>query len=85
MRDLDEKNEYRHKQAAACRTAATVSTVAEVRQAFLDLEQGWLQLIGAAPETSPTSHADADVKTDKLKSKRRRCKSHSAMISSSNK
>jgi hypothetical protein len=54
MKDLEEKNEYRHKQAAACHSAATSTSSPEVRRAFLDLEQGWLQLIGNAPE-EPTS------------------------------
>ncbi len=79
MKDSEEKNEYRHRQAAACHTAATASGVAEVRQAFLNLEQGWLQLIGAAPETSDIRHAEADLKVDKVKSKRARSKSENAI------
>jgi hypothetical protein len=72
MKDPEEKNEYRHKQAAACHSAATASSVAEVRQAFLELEQGWRQLIGAAPEASASPDAGPEKKVAKAKSRRKR-------------
>lgn len=50
MKDPEEKNDYRHKQAVACHSAATSSNSPEVRRAFLELEQGWLQLMENAPE-----------------------------------
>jgi hypothetical protein len=40
---------YCHRQAAECARAALEATLAEVREAYVSLEQGWLHL---APETS---------------------------------
>lgn len=51
MKDPEEKNEYRHKQAVECHSAAAASKSTEVRRAFLELEQGWLQLLGEASAT----------------------------------
>ena len=39
-----EKNEYCREQAAECASAATASVLADVKEAYLNLEQGWLQL-----------------------------------------
>lgn len=51
MKDAAEtKTEYRHKQAAACHSAAASSSSSEVKRAFLELEQGWLQLMGTISE-----------------------------------
>ena len=39
----DQKAYYR-RQASECAAAASATSVAEVKQAYLDLEQGWLSL-----------------------------------------
>jgi hypothetical protein len=49
-KSLDGKNDYRQEQAAVCHRAATSASFPEVRRAFMELEQGWLQLIGSAPD-----------------------------------
>jgi hypothetical protein len=41
----DTKVPYRHKQAIECFAASRCAKAPEVRRAFLELEQGWLQLI----------------------------------------
>jgi hypothetical protein len=35
---------YCHQQAAECASAATTAILGEVRQAYLNIEQAWLQL-----------------------------------------
>jgi hypothetical protein len=47
-----ERTAYYHQQASACATAAVTTVIAEVRQAYLDLEQGWLCLAPKVEETS---------------------------------
>jgi hypothetical protein len=48
MRDPTKMHRYCQQQAQDCLKASESSAFSEVRRAFLDLEQGWLQLI---PET----------------------------------
>jgi hypothetical protein len=48
MINPDDKDKYRQKQAAECHVAAEATTFSEVKQAFLHLEQGWLQLLPEA-------------------------------------
>jgi hypothetical protein len=47
-----QRTAYCQEQAAECAKAAVSSTIAEVKEAYLNLEQGWLQL---APEVADTS------------------------------
>lgn len=55
---------YYRRQASACATAALATAIAEVRQAYLDLEQGWLCL---APKVEGNSAASALLKsTDEI-------------------
>lgn len=42
-------------QASACATAALATAIAEIRQAYLDLEQGWLCLTPKGDENSAAS------------------------------
>lgn len=44
---------YYRQQASACAAAAVVSTVAHVKQAYLDLEQGWLCLVPKPEQPVP--------------------------------
>jgi hypothetical protein len=53
---------YCRRQACTCGTAALATNIAEVKQAYLDLEQGWLAL---APKVEQT--ADAAVATRPLR------------------
>ena len=59
----DDKDEYRRKQAADCRVAAELTTAPEVREAFLHLEQGWLQLLPEGEvELSCSAHSSKERK-----------------------
>jgi hypothetical protein len=49
---------YCRRQAAECARKALEATLAEVREAYVNLEQGWLQL---APETSDNQKASTEV------------------------
>ncbi len=73
-KNTEDKNEYRKVQADACHSAAGSSSSAEVRRAFLELEQGWLQLMGVAPEETPRDLASSDQKVRAVPSKARRRK-----------
>jgi hypothetical protein len=53
--DDAERTAYYRRQASACATAAVATAIAEVRQAYLDLEQGWLCLAPKAEESSVVS------------------------------
>lgn len=54
-----ERSVYYRQQASACATAALTTASAEVKQAYLDLEQGWLCL---APKVEDSSAVSAAVK-----------------------
>lgn len=47
-----DRSAYYRKQASACATAALSVAAAEVRQAYLDLEQGWLCLAPKVAESA---------------------------------
>lgn len=44
MPRLREKNEYCREQAAVCATAAIATVLPDVKEAYLNLEEAWLQL-----------------------------------------
>lgn len=73
-KNTEDKNEYRKVQADACHSAAGSSSSAEVRRAFLELEQGWLQLMGIAPEESPRALTGDDQEARAVTPKARRRK-----------
>lgn len=74
-KNTEDKNEYRKVQADACHSAAGSSSSAEVRRAFLELEQGWLQLMGIAPEeTRDLASSDQKVRAVLSKARRRKGK-----------
>jgi hypothetical protein len=52
-----ERTAYYRQQASVCSTAALTTTIAEVRQAYLELEQGWLCL---APKSENSSTVSAE-------------------------
>jgi hypothetical protein len=52
--DADRTAHYR-RQASACATAALATAIAELRQAYLDLEQGWLCLAAKGDGSSAAS------------------------------
>jgi hypothetical protein len=66
MTDPDDRDEYRQKQAAECHVAAEATKFSEVRQAFLHLEQGWLQLLPEG-DLQQTSSAAGRKKRNKSK------------------
>ena len=49
---------YYRQQASSCATAALTTAIAEVKQAYLDLEQGWLCL---APKVEPSRDDPVDA------------------------
>lgn len=53
--DDADRTAYYRRQASACATAALTTVISEVRQAYLDLEQGWLCLAPKAEGSSATS------------------------------
>jgi hypothetical protein len=59
------------KQAAECAAAATATVLAEVKEAYLNLEQGWLQLAPEIQQPKPfsliceSSNADDDQRPEK--------------------
>jgi hypothetical protein len=55
-----ERAVYYRQQASSCATAALTTAIAEVKQAYLDLEQGWLCL---APKVEPSLDAVVDPKS----------------------
>ncbi len=61
-KDADRMAYYRQ-QASACATAALATAIAEVQQAYLDLEQGWLCLAPKAKESLDSSR-DAELRSD---------------------
>jgi hypothetical protein len=62
------KNEYCREQAAECASAATATVLADIKEAYLNLEQGWLQLahefeeMPKSPITSEHGHKDQSSK-----------------------
>jgi hypothetical protein len=63
------KNEYCREQAAECASAATATVLADVKEAYLNLEQGWLQLahefeeMPKSPITSDSGQKDQSSKS----------------------
>jgi len=60
--DADRTAHYRQ-EASACATAALKTTIAEIKQAYLDLEQGWLCL-APKPENSSAISAEPNTALD---------------------
>ncbi len=56
---------YYRQQASSCATAALTTAIAEVKQAYLDLEQGWLCLTPKV-ETSRDDLVDAAAGRDSV-------------------
>jgi hypothetical protein len=54
-RPADKRTAYCRQQAAECALAATTAILGEVRQAYLNIEQAWLQL-------APDINSDSDRK-----------------------
>lgn len=64
--DDDKRTTYYRRQASACATAAVATAIAEVKQAYLELEQGWLCLapkpkdgLDRSSQAEPASSAEA--------------------------
>jgi hypothetical protein len=55
MSRSSERTTYCRKQAAECAAAATATALAEVKEAYLNLEQGWLQLVPEIEQPKPFS------------------------------
>jgi hypothetical protein len=50
-----ERTAFCRKQAAECAAAAAAAVLAEVKEAYLNLEQGWLQLVPEIEQPKPFS------------------------------
>jgi hypothetical protein len=55
MSRSSERTAYCRKRASECAAAATVTALAEVKEAYLNLEQGWLQLAPEIEQPKPFS------------------------------
>ena len=55
-----ERATYCRQEASACAQAALTTVIIEIKQAYLDLEQGWLSL---APKVVENTDAATDPKT----------------------
>jgi len=53
-----ERTAYYRQEASACATAALTTAITEIKQAYLDLEQGWLCLAPRVEET-PAGSVDS--------------------------
>jgi hypothetical protein len=49
-----ERTEYYRQEASACAAAAATTAIAEIKQAYLELEQGWLCLNPKRSENEPS-------------------------------
>jgi hypothetical protein len=65
MPNQDARTAYLRNQATQCAKAASNASVAELREAYASLEQGWLQLI-----PQPAEGESADRKPAPTKSRR---------------
>lgn len=61
------KDVYYAQQAAQCAAAAAITTIAEIKQAYLDLEQGWRHLFPEAMEGLGVPKVDASTATGQRK------------------
>jgi len=62
---------FYRQEASACATAALMTGIAEIKQAYLELEQGWLCLAPKPENSSPASVepntlSDCDSKPNEL-------------------
>ncbi len=57
---------YCHQQAAECASAASATVLAEVREAYLNMEQAWLQL---APDIDSNQSPPVASQADQQRSK----------------
>jgi hypothetical protein len=55
MARSSERTAYCRKQAAECAAAAIATALAEVKEAYLNLEQGWLKLAPEVEQPKPFS------------------------------
>lgn len=44
MPRINDRTEYCHRQAAECASAAAATTLSEVKEAYLNMQQAWLRL-----------------------------------------
>jgi hypothetical protein len=65
MPNLRQQDTYFARQAAQCAAAASAATVAEIKEAYLDLAQGWRHLVPEA--THGTTAPQIDPLTAKVK------------------
>jgi hypothetical protein len=61
-----ERTAYYRRQASACSAAASATVIAEVKEAYLNLEQGWLSL---APKAEASRNDLLDPQIDSGDSK----------------
>jgi hypothetical protein len=60
VKDPEEARAYQKCEAETCHSAAEHAASAEVRRAYLELEQGWLQLMGGTAEEAPPKPEKSD-------------------------
>lgn len=64
-----ERAAHYRREASACAAAALASAIAEIKQAYLDLEQGWLCLAPKASANDEPDQPPAWAGLDALESK----------------
>jgi hypothetical protein len=72
MPQTREKGGHCRGQAAECATAATAAALWEIREAYLNLEQGWMELAREFEEMPELPAASSDGGPDKGAKLRRR-------------
>jgi hypothetical protein len=60
-----EKGGYCWGQAVECATAATAAALSEIREAYLNLEHGWMEIAREFEEMSELPVTSSDSRTDK--------------------
>lgn len=71
MKSKAEEDEYRLQQASTCHAAATSSVSLAAKQAFLELEQGWLRLMEKVADTARGGEETCSQPHARLRRKRR--------------
>jgi len=56
-----ERTTYCRQQAVECARAASDSIIAEVKEAYLNLEQGWLKLAPELADSPPPSTSEESI------------------------
>jgi hypothetical protein len=65
-----QRSDYCTKQAADCATAASATTIAEIKNAYVSLQEGWLYLAADGEGSRPANATPVAEKTPKSSGRR---------------